>query len=550
MKARLLRILAAVGLALAASAFLVLQIWQPMRSPQSEPAQAITETGSGQTAGSSAISLRGGWYEFAPFQAAIPGKTAGAEGLDITILADVVRAAGMEVHLQHRSWRDQLDDLEAGRADVAMGAFKPSDGDGRFHYSAPYRQARIAFFVREEDEGRYDLGNAAEMLRGESAFRFGLVAGRLFQDAELNAAIAQARSEGRVVLAQTEEENLRTLVAGRIDGFIADRMGVAATILKTGLKSRTAETVLPGTAGVRLIFSRKTVSPEMVERLDTAIRGLEQNGRLTHLFQRKVSSVVMNYAMGSVIFMALAIIATVAAALSGFLIAFEEQYTLFGAFVLAALTAVGGGVVRDVLLNRTPVILVDPLWLSLVILTVLLGFASATLAQWMGRSAISLPPRGRLPHWINIVTVQEACDAAGLAAFTVSGVAAAVAMNAEPLWLWGPLAAMLTGAGGGILRDIVRQAGRIETLKLHFYAEVPLIWGLLFSLYLTTRPPMLNPEQIGLAMIVTAVGAFVTRMAAVLFGLRGIPLKIAHVAPEKPAAERASEPGRDKQPAN
>ena len=86
--------------------------------------------------------------------------------------------------------------------------------------------------------------------------------------------------------------------------------------------------------------------------------------------------------------------------------------------------------------------------------------------------------------------------------------------------LWGPLLAMTTAAGGGILRDLVRQSGNIASLRGEFYAEVPLLWGFALSLYLTWNTPRLEAEQLGLGVVVTLVGAFATRMVAVLFRMR------------------------------
>ena len=119
-----------------------------------------------------------------------------------------------------------------------------------------------------------------------------------------------------------------------------------------------------------------------------------------------------------------------------------------------------------------------------------------------------------------MANIQETCDAAGMAAFTVSGLAIAIGVGADPLWLWGPIAAMLSAAGGGILRDIVRQAGKVGTLKDEFYAEVPLLWSFAFSLFLLTRPSVIAPEEVLIAILVTFVGTFLTCMAVVFFGLR------------------------------
>jgi polar amino acid transport system substrate-binding protein len=114
----------------------------------------------------------------------------------------------------------------------------------------------------------------------------------------------------------------------------------------------------------------------------------------------------------------------------------------------------------------------------------------------------------------------EVSDAIGIAAFTVTGVAVAIAHKAEPVWLWAPLLAMLTAAGGGILRDVLRQSGDIKSLRSEFYAEVPLIWGLLLALYLHWQALHLGPDDFVTAVVVTMAGAFLTRMAAVTLKMK------------------------------
>ena len=64
---------------------------------------------------------------------------------------------------------------------------------------------------------------------------------------------------------------------------------------------------------------------------------------------------LINQTLDSEWFRILGFMGLVAFALSGVLLAYEGQYTLFGAVMLAVLPAVGGGVVRDVLLQREPI---------------------------------------------------------------------------------------------------------------------------------------------------------------------------------------------------
>ena len=472
-------------------------------------------------------SLRGGWTDFTPFQSATKGKLAEPQGLDVEILGDVLDEAKMEAHLLKETWFNQLQNLIAGQLDIALGAFKPAEGDDRFHYSLPYRWARISLFVRAEDKDRYSGSDVVSLISKDPDFRVGVIPGRLFQDTALNRAIESAAHEGRLVPEQSQEDNLQSLVAKRIDGFIGDRLGVASSALNAGIMFEIAEIPMPGTSSVHFILSKKTVSAETLARINNAIEALEESGKINNRLRNRISSVVMRFVLDSMPFFILLILGTVASAVSGILIAYRENFSFFGALVLAALPAVGGGVLRDLLLSRQGIGVVStPLYLMVVGATVLAGFGIIVMLHVLALSDQHKSEPANQRKLATMANVQEVCDAAGLAAFTASGLAVAVSVGAEPLWLWGPIAAMLSAAGGGILRDIVRQSGKIATLTSNFYAEIPLFWGFAFSVFLLTRPTVVTPEQIGIALVVAVIGTFLTRVLVVFLGISAPPFRL------------------------
>jgi polar amino acid transport system substrate-binding protein len=110
----------------------------------------------------------------------------------------------------------------------------------------------------------------------------------------------------------------------------------------------------------------------------------------------------------------------------------------------------------------------------------------------------------------------ELTDAIGLAAFTVTGVVVAVRFGAEPLLLWGPICAALSAAGGGILRDMLRADSDNPALHASLYAEICLIWGLMLSLIVEWLGRVEQPQLLRTAVVVTVIGAFITRIAVVL----------------------------------
>ena len=112
-------------------------------------------------------------------------------------------------------------------------------------------------------------------------------------------------------------------------------------------------------------------------------------------------------------------------------------------------------------------------------------------------------------------------DAVGLAAFIVFGVIAALEVKAEPLILWGPILAMITSSGGGVLCNMLSNKKFDETMK-NMYSEISVIWGLILSILLSNMAEASAANQIFVAVPVTVVGAFITRWLVSYFKIRSI----------------------------
>jgi len=217
-------------------------------------------------------------------------------------------------------------------------------------------------------------------------------------------------------------------------------------------------------------------------------------------------------------FRVLALLGTVAFALSGVVLAHAGGHSLVGALTLAALPAAGGGILRDLILQRQPLGIVrDPAILLAIFATVLLGKAYFRLAALTGAqrvpNSLHSGPEGR-------TLVIELCDALGLASFIVIGVVAALDASAYPLWLWGPVSATITASFGRLVRDLACRHQEIAKGRAELYPEIALIWGLALSLFLAWEAGRLRLEEIQLAVVVTILGAFLTRAMALKFGLK------------------------------
>lgn len=129
------------------------------------------------------------------------------------------------------------------------------------------------------------------------------------------------------------------------------------------------------------------------------------------------------------------LIGIVAFALSGALLGVRREFDVVGMAVLATVTAVGGGLIRDALLGANPpAALVNPWWLLLPLLATALTFFFHPLVSRMWRAVLAF-------------------DAVGLGVFCATGTVKAIEFGAHPVAA--VLVGSLTGVGGGILRDVL-----------------------------------------------------------------------------------------------
>ncbi len=150
------------------------------------------------------------------------------------------------------------------------------------------------------------------------------------------------------------------------------------------------------------------------------------------------------------------IIGIICFALSGFLIAVHYKLDILGVFISSFLTALGGGMIRDALADRTPYVFTTNLPVILVVATVLIAllFKLHKIDDLEGKTAF-------------IVS-----DAIGLVSFSITG--SIVAIQNEFNFLGVLILAFLTAVGGGTIRDIL--INRVPSILVsEFYATVALI---------------------------------------------------------------------------
>ena len=175
-------------------------------------------------------------------------------------------------------------------------------------------------------------------------------------------------------------------------------------------------------------------------------------------------------------------------AITATLEAHRRELDLFGVVVIAIISGIGGGTVRDILLGRLPVYWVhDPVY-------VVVGMAAAMLTFFLGRKL-------KIPKNFFLLP-----DAIGLALFTVIGTS--VALSLQVHWFIAALMGVITGVFGGVIRDILCNEVPL-IFRTDIYATAALI-GAFILIALDGLGMAHNPALVA-AMIVTVL----IRLAAI-----------------------------------
>ncbi|MGZ5285736.1 MAG: trimeric intracellular cation channel family protein [Chitinophagaceae bacterium] len=185
--------------------------------------------------------------------------------------------------------------------------------------------------------------------------------------------------------------------------------------------------------------------------------------------------------MKSEVFTLIDIIGTAAFAISGVFAAMEKKLDLFGIFIIAFITAIGGGTIRDVLIGDLPVSWIQSNYYSLVI------FLSAAIAIMFYKL---------IKNYASILLL---FDSLGLGFFTILGIQKGIQFNLSA----GLCIALgtITACFGGLVRDIVlNQIPQI--LQKEIYATACIGGGILYFILMRTKVTDGSLEAVCIAVIV------------------------------------------------
>ena len=165
------------------------------------------------------------------------------------------------------------------------------------------------------------------------------------------------------------------------------------------------------------------------------------------------------------------LIGTVAFSISGAMVGIRKRMDIFGVLVLGVVTAVGGGMMRDVILGKTPSAFLKPIYVEVAVISALIPFIILYVNKKMVHSK----------YQDFYAIVMFLMDSLGLGIFTAMGISTGVNAGYEDNMFFLCFLGTLTGVGGGLLRDVMAGVPPYIFVK-HIYALASIAGACVFVL--------------------------------------------------------------------
>ena len=221
--------------------------------------------------------LRVGWEPYAPFTFA--DEDGEATGADIDLIKAIADEIGCSVELVELPWARIVKEVEQGTLDVSTSTSWTPEREQWALFSEPYRESATAIYVRRGEIPRFALQELADV--PAQKLRLGVIVDYYYGEALAEAA-RDPEFAAWIDAAPDYATNIRKLVSGRIDGFLVEDIAVMeAELERMGMGERVERYPLriPGER-LRFMFSRKTVEPDTVAKVDAAVAEMRADGRL------------------------------------------------------------------------------------------------------------------------------------------------------------------------------------------------------------------------------------------------------------------------------
>lgn len=195
-------------------------------------------------------------------------------GIDVEFIESLFRKIDCPVSFVVMPFKRAVFELANGDIDMMPFASITEERKAFAYFSTPYRNETVGMVFRKEDVGKYRLTSLDDVIdqglvlgHEQSAYR-----GEFFK-----AFLENPASKPHVFNVVSASEGIKMLSAGRIDAMVEMPAATLAMAAKMGLPDRFAEhPLLLWSDPVHFMYSKKSVSPELIAKIDNALKAAVQ----------------------------------------------------------------------------------------------------------------------------------------------------------------------------------------------------------------------------------------------------------------------------------
>lgn len=454
------------------------------------------------------------WYPLEPYQFSHIAKNGHycVTGLDIELINSISSKISIGVQYADSVWERAISNIGHGDSDMVAGATYTAERAVFANFSLPYRFEEISLFTLRSAKKHLSFSNINEFLAQIRLlnFRLGIIKKAVYGDARTTDYLNQVSNNDIIIKYGSNLELFNGLLRNEIDGFLADRISGVALSLNYIKKDQIEEIPTGIKTPVHLMFSKKTVTPNIVVRFNDSIKEFVDSDEYKKIVKSYIYHILLPKSIDSEWCYIIGVIGSIAFAISAITISSKTNATLFGTFVLAMLPSLLGCILLDIIIVHHGYninLVLTPYYTFRVFITVLIGFFTVKLLAYYNKQLYEDSFIQKI--WSNTLVI---CDSLGQASFMIIGVVTVIVQRIEPLEFWGPCFACLTSSAGIILRNLIcKHDKNMEYIPREVNFEIFILWGGIFSILLDVYAYNPNYNTIKYSIITVIAGAFVSR---------------------------------------
>ena len=169
-----------------------------------------------------------------------------------------------------------LKEIEAGTIDFASGASLNAEREAFAHFSIPYRDETMVLMVRKGEAVKYPLKQITDI--AGINFQLGVVRDYFYGE-DHKTGLENPEYQKKVSEVKDDIANLKKLAAKRIDGILIDKYSGPYLAKQAGIFDQLeVHPVYINSDNIYLMFSKRTVAPVMVEKINAALDRIKAKG--------------------------------------------------------------------------------------------------------------------------------------------------------------------------------------------------------------------------------------------------------------------------------